>query len=72
MWPLIVLNDRDRLTLQVALSQLHAAHGTDYGMLMMIAVVPMVLCVLPRGEAVDRRDHRRCCQMKLEGDRSPA
>lgn len=46
MWPLIVLNDPDRLTLQVALSQLQTTHGTDYGMLMMsalIAVVPLVL-----------------------------
>jgi cellobiose transport system permease protein len=46
MWPLIVLNDPDRLTLQVALSQLRTTHGTDYGMLMMsalIAVVPLIL-----------------------------
>ena len=46
MWPLIVLNDPDRLTLQVALSQLQTTHGTDYGMLMMsalIAVVPLIL-----------------------------
>ncbi len=34
MWPLIVLNDPSKLTLQVALSQLKTAHGTDYGMLM--------------------------------------
>ena len=42
----IVLNDPDRLTLQVALSQLQTTHGTDYGMLMMsalIAVVPLIL-----------------------------
>lgn len=46
MWPLIVLNDPNRLTLQVALSQLQTTHGTDYGMLMMsalIAVVPLIL-----------------------------
>lgn len=46
MWPLIVLNDPSRLTLQVALSQLKTAHGTDYGMLMastLIAVVPLLL-----------------------------
>ncbi|MFC0673256.1 carbohydrate ABC transporter permease [Brachybacterium hainanense] len=46
MWPLIVLNDPNRLTLQVALSQLQTAHGTDYGMLMMsalIAVVPLLI-----------------------------
>lgn len=46
MWPLIVLNNPDQLTLQVALSQLQTAHGTDYGMLMMsalIAVVPLLL-----------------------------
>lgn len=46
MWPLIVLNNPDRLTLQVVLSQLQTAHGTDYGMLMMsalIAVVPLLI-----------------------------
>ncbi|MCI1748934.1 MAG: carbohydrate ABC transporter permease [Acidipropionibacterium sp.] len=46
MWPLIVLNDPNRLTLQVVLSQLQTAHGTDYGMLMMgalIAVLPLIL-----------------------------
>lgn len=46
MWPLIVLNDPSKLTLQVALSQLKAAHGTDYGMLMassLIAVLPLLL-----------------------------
>jgi cellobiose transport system permease protein len=46
MWPLIVLNDPSKLTLQVSLSQLQTAHGTDYGMLMagaLIAVVPLVI-----------------------------
>lgn len=46
MWPLIVLNDPSRLTLQVALSQLKTAHGTDYGMLMassLIAVLPLLV-----------------------------
>lgn len=45
MWPLIVLNDPTKLTLQVALSQLKTAHGTDYGMLMassLIAVLPLL------------------------------
>ena len=46
MWPLIVLTDPSKLTLQVALSQLKTAHGTDYGMLMassLIAVVPLLI-----------------------------
>lgn len=46
MWPLIVLNDPDKLTLQVALSQLKTAHGSDYGMLMsssLISVIPLIL-----------------------------
>lgn len=45
MWPLIVLNDPNKLTLQVAMSQLNVAHGQDYGMLMagaLIAVVPLI------------------------------
>ncbi|MDU0938200.1 MAG: ABC transporter permease subunit, partial [Dermabacter sp.] len=46
MWPLIVLTDPSKLTLQVALSQLKTAHGSDYGMLMasaLIAVVPLII-----------------------------
>lgn len=46
MWPLIVLNDPSKLTLQVALSQLNTAHGTNYGMLMaaaLIAVLPLIV-----------------------------
>lgn len=46
MWPLIVLNDPSKLTLQVALSQLQTVHGTDYGLLMasgLIAVTPLIL-----------------------------
>jgi ABC transporter, permease protein len=45
-WPLIVLNNPNQLTLQVVLSQLQAAHGTDYGLVMMgafIAVAPLLL-----------------------------
>ena len=46
LWPLIVLNNPNQLTLQVVLSQLQTAHGTDYGMVMMgafIAVAPLLL-----------------------------
>lgn len=46
MWPLIVLNDPSKLTLQVALSQLSTAHGTDYGMIMaaaFVSVLPLIL-----------------------------
>lgn len=46
LWPLIVLNDPSRLTLQVALSQLKTAHGTDYGMLMasaLISIIPLLV-----------------------------
>ena len=42
MWPLIVLTNPDQLTLQVVLSQLKTAHGTDYGMLMMSALISVV------------------------------
>ncbi len=46
MWPLIVLTDPSKLTLQVALSQLKTTHATDYGLLMassLIAVVPLLV-----------------------------
>jgi cellobiose transport system permease protein len=45
IWPLIVLTDPDRLTLQVALAQLNVGHNTDYSMVMagvLMATVPMV------------------------------
>ena len=46
VWPLIVLVDPDRLTLQVALSQLNRSYGQDYSMVMagaLLAVVPLVV-----------------------------
>lgn len=49
MWPLIVLTDPNKLTLQVAMSQLQVAHGQDYGMLMagaLITVVPLIIVFL--------------------------
>ncbi|GAB2831894.1 carbohydrate ABC transporter permease [Lentzea nigeriaca] len=49
VWPLIVLVDPDRLTLQVALSQLNRSYGQDYSMIMagaLLAVVPLVVVFL--------------------------
>jgi cellobiose transport system permease protein len=46
IWPLIVLVDPDRITLQLALAQLNTAHGTDFSMVMagtLLAVVPLVV-----------------------------
>jgi cellobiose transport system permease protein len=46
VWPLIVLVDPDRLTLQVALSQLNRSYGQDYSMIMsgaLLAVAPLVV-----------------------------
>lgn len=46
VWPLIVLVDPDRLTLQVALSQLNRSYGQDYSMIMagaLLAVLPLVV-----------------------------
>jgi cellobiose transport system permease protein len=45
-WPLIALVDPHKVTLQVALSQLHTAHHTDYSMVMagtLLAVMPLVV-----------------------------
>jgi len=45
VWPLIVLVDPKRLTLQVALSTLNSIYRTDYGMVMagaVISVVPLI------------------------------
>jgi cellobiose transport system permease protein len=46
IWPLIVLVDPERITLQLALAQLNTAHGTDFSMVMagtLLAVVPLVV-----------------------------
>jgi len=45
IWPLIVLVDPHRITLQVALAQLNTAHGADYSMIMagaLMALLPVV------------------------------
>ncbi|HTR90704.1 MAG TPA: carbohydrate ABC transporter permease [Trebonia sp.] len=45
IWPLIVLVNPGRITLQVALAQLNTAHGTDYSMVMagaLLALLPVV------------------------------
>ncbi|WP_126601171.1 carbohydrate ABC transporter permease [Dictyobacter aurantiacus] len=49
MWPLIILNDPARYTLQVALSQLDNVYGSDYGMVMagtLMATVPLLVVFL--------------------------
>jgi cellobiose transport system permease protein len=46
IWPLIVLVDPDRITLQLALAQLNTAHGTDFSMVMagtLLAIIPLVV-----------------------------
>jgi cellobiose transport system permease protein len=46
MWPLIILNDPAKYTLQVALSQLNSIYSTDYGMVMagtLMATLPLLL-----------------------------
>jgi cellobiose transport system permease protein len=45
-WPLIVLIDPERITLQVALSQLFGLYRTDYSMVMagaLLAVIPLII-----------------------------
>lgn len=45
IWPLIVLVNPGRVTLQVALAQLNTAHGTEYSMVMagaLLALLPVV------------------------------
>jgi cellobiose transport system permease protein len=49
LWPLIVLTDPNDLTLQVALSQLNRAHGSDYSMVMagaLLSVLPLLIVFL--------------------------
>ncbi|MRG58774.1 ABC transporter permease subunit [Agromyces sp. CFH 90414] len=49
MWPLVVLTDPHRLTLQVATAQLKSAFGQDYGMVMagaLLSVLPLLVVFL--------------------------
>ncbi|GGH81837.1 cellobiose transport system permease protein [Pullulanibacillus pueri] len=46
LWPLVVINNPDRFTLQVVLSQLNGIYNTDYGMVMagtLLATVPLII-----------------------------
>lgn len=54
IWPLVVLVNPNRLTLQVALAQLNVNHGTDYSMVMagsLLSLVPLlvVFAIFARG-----------------------
>lgn len=45
-WPLIVLSDKEKMTLPIALSQLSGQYGTDYNMLMagsLISIAPIIV-----------------------------
>ncbi|GAA1574912.1 hypothetical protein GCM10009789_30460 [Kribbella sancticallisti] len=45
LWPLIVMTDPNKLTLQVALQQLNGGYGTDYSMVMagaLMSVIPLI------------------------------
>lgn len=49
IWPLVVMIDPDRVTLQVALSNLNVAYNTDYAVVMagaLMSVVPLILVFL--------------------------
>jgi cellobiose transport system permease protein len=49
LWPLVVLNDPNRITLQVAMAQLNRAYGFEYGLVMagaLITTLPLVIVFL--------------------------
>ena len=49
LWPLIVLTDKNKQTLQVALSQLNSVYGTDYSMVMagtLLSTIPLIVIFL--------------------------
>ncbi|NGP44838.1 carbohydrate ABC transporter permease [Bacillaceae bacterium SIJ1] len=46
LWPLVVLNDSTKFTLQVMLAQLNGIYNTDYGMVMagtLLATLPLIV-----------------------------
>ncbi|WP_248924580.1 carbohydrate ABC transporter permease [Paenibacillus hamazuiensis] len=49
LWPLVILNDKSKYTLQVALSQLNGIYNTDYSMVMagtFLVVLPLIVLFL--------------------------
>ena len=49
LWPLIILNDENKFTLQVALSSLNGIYTTDYSMVIAgtsLAVIPLIVLFL--------------------------
>lgn len=49
LWPLIILNDEHKYTLQVALSSLNGIYNTDYAMVIagtLMAVIPLIVLFL--------------------------
>lgn len=49
LWPLVVLNDPNRITLQVAMAQLNRAYGFEYGLVMagaLITTLPLIVVFL--------------------------
>ncbi|WP_211747311.1 carbohydrate ABC transporter permease [Paenibacillus sp. Marseille-Q4541] len=49
LWPLIVLTDEKKYTLQIALSQLNGLYNTDYSMIIagtLLAIVPLIIMFL--------------------------
>ncbi|GAK40102.1 carbohydrate ABC transporter permease [Paenibacillus urinalis] len=49
LWPLIVLTDESRYTLQIALSQLNGLYNTDYAMIIagtLLAIIPLIILFL--------------------------
>lgn len=49
LWPLVVLNNPNRITLQVALGQLNSLYATDYSMVMagtLMATIPLIIVFL--------------------------
>lgn len=46
LWPLVVINNPNRFTLQVVLAQLNGIYNTDYGMVMagtLLATIPLII-----------------------------
>ena len=46
LWPLLMLTDRSKMTLPIALSTLNGQYGTEYNVLMagsLISMIPIIL-----------------------------
>ena len=65
LWPLLMLTDKTKMTLPIALSTLNGQFATEYNVLMagsLISMIPIILIYLLRAEVFPERHDGRWYQ----------